>query len=304
MPPPLQRGRSGAVRGRGRPPGPGPAGGAPRAAGRVEGGGAPRAAGAERASGEGRAASGVRVERATSAGRLWGSAWAMAEAFHPQWPAVLSFGYAVDRGLNMALASQLGSPGTGAKFLCLSAERRRPRDGGRPARRRAAEPLGAGDGGGRLKRWMGRGIAGACTVDNRSFYFGKAWQGEQASRQWQAYVANVCVVPTARRAGIAKQLMAEAEVVAADWGCEWVFLTSELDNVAALQLYKTLGYRELKETELFAGTTQCTRYKYGNDGRIHRTLESDLTVLCKRVLPGGAVELERVSSLQTLPDSA
>ena len=276
----MHRGRSGAVRG--RPPG---RGRGPRAAGRVEG--APRAGGAERAGGRAAAAEGaaVRVERATSAKRLWGSAWAMAEAFHPQWPAALSFGYAVDRGLNMALASQLGSPGTaaGARFLCLSAERRR-----------AAEPRGgADDGGGRFKRWMGRGITGACTVDNRSFYFGKAWQGEQASRQWQAYIANVCVVPTARRAGIAKKLMAEAEVVAADWGCEWVFLTSELDNVAALQLYKTLGYRELKETELFAGTTQCTRYKYGNDGRIHRTLESDLTVLCKRVLPGGgAVELE------------
>lgn len=39
-----------------------------------------------------------------------------------------------------------------------------------------------------------------------------------------AYVSNVAVLPAARRRGVARQLMAAAEALAAEWGCKAVGL--------------------------------------------------------------------------------
>jgi ribosomal protein S18 acetylase RimI-like enzyme len=58
-----------------------------------------------------------------------------------------------------------------------------------------------------------------------------------------AYIANVAVRKEERRKGIAKMLVAEAEERAKSWGCRSMALHCDVNNIAALRLYKNLGYK-------------------------------------------------------------
>ncbi|KAG2451682.1 hypothetical protein HYH02_003462 [Chlamydomonas schloesseri] len=62
-------------------------------------------------------------------------------------------------------------------------------------------------------------------------------------RDGYAYVSNVAVLPTARRRGVARQLMAAAEALAAEWGCKAVGLHCNPKKTAPWSLYSGLGYR-------------------------------------------------------------
>ena len=148
---------------------------------------------------------------------LWGASWAMASAFRPEWPAPLTWAYAANRALGLALASlEPSEPADDGRevacFCCLGAE----------------GPEGD------------PGVAGAATLDNRSFYTpgpgpdGFRWP----LRRWHAYIANVAVLREARRRGVARALLAAAEERAARWGCNQIFLTVEAGNDAALSLYE------------------------------------------------------------------
>ncbi|QDZ22050.1 N-acetyltransferase domain-containing protein [Chloropicon primus] len=60
-------------------------------------------------------------------------------------------------------------------------------------------------------------------------------------------VANLAVLPKARRKGIAKKLMREAEEVAKAWGYQELWLLVEKDNPKARKLYGGLGFKAVKE---------------------------------------------------------
>lgn len=58
-----------------------------------------------------------------------------------------------------------------------------------------------------------------------------------------AYLSNVAVRPERRRRGIARQLVKEAERLAAAWGCRSIALHCDMNNAAAAALYLGEGYR-------------------------------------------------------------
>ncbi|KAK9806312.1 hypothetical protein WJX72_009686 [[Myrmecia] bisecta] len=63
-------------------------------------------------------------------------------------------------------------------------------------------------------------------------------------RRGLAYLSNLAVVATARRSGVARRLLREAERVAfTDWGCRALALHVDPDNTPACALYKNAGYR-------------------------------------------------------------
>jgi ribosomal protein S18 acetylase RimI-like enzyme len=61
----------------------------------------------------------------------------------------------------------------------------------------------------------------------------------------QPVVFNLCVSPSARRQGIASQLLAQCEAGAAEWGEPGLYLKVEVENVGALGLYRQCGFEEL-----------------------------------------------------------
>jgi ribosomal protein S18 acetylase RimI-like enzyme len=61
-----------------------------------------------------------------------------------------------------------------------------------------------------------------------------------------AYISNVAVRKQARRKGIARSLIREAEKAAASWGCRSIALHCDRNNLAALGLYSRAGYKVVK----------------------------------------------------------
>uniref|UniRef100_A0A383W7M9 N-acetyltransferase domain-containing protein n=1 Tax=Tetradesmus obliquus TaxID=3088 RepID=A0A383W7M9_TETOB len=62
-------------------------------------------------------------------------------------------------------------------------------------------------------------------------------------REGFAYISNVAVAPQLRRSGIAQRLMAEAESLAATWGCSKAGLHCNPSNQPAMALYRRLRYK-------------------------------------------------------------
>ncbi|BAF10360.1 GCN5-related N-acetyltransferase 4, chloroplastic [Oryza sativa Japonica Group] len=85
-------------------------------------------------------------------------------------------------------------------------------------------------------------IAGILTVDTVADYLPRRGPLKQR-RTGIAYIANVAVRKEERRKGIAKMLVAEAEERAKSWGCRSMALHCDVNNIAALRLYKNLGYK-------------------------------------------------------------
>jgi ribosomal protein S18 acetylase RimI-like enzyme len=57
------------------------------------------------------------------------------------------------------------------------------------------------------------------------------------------YISNLAVAETWRRRGIARLLLQEVEMVAQRWGKSPLYLHVLAENIAAVQLYKSLGYQ-------------------------------------------------------------
>ncbi|MGD1901901.1 MAG: GNAT family N-acetyltransferase [Geitlerinemataceae cyanobacterium] len=75
---------------------------------------------------------------------------------------------------------------------------------------------------------------------NRDTWF---WQ---VGRERFPYVANLAVIPAARRRGIASRLLDRCERAAADWGYDRIYLHALANNDRAVQLYRQRGYRVQK----------------------------------------------------------
>lgn len=62
-------------------------------------------------------------------------------------------------------------------------------------------------------------------------------------RRGVAYLSNLCVENCARGLGLGKALVLETEKIAASWGYRTIALHCDVENEAALGLYKGMGYR-------------------------------------------------------------
>ncbi len=61
----------------------------------------------------------------------------------------------------------------------------------------------------------------------------------------EAEILTVAVAPAARRNGIATALLSEATTVAASLGAAAIFLEVSVANIAAMQLYTGIGFRQV-----------------------------------------------------------
>jgi ribosomal-protein-alanine N-acetyltransferase len=61
----------------------------------------------------------------------------------------------------------------------------------------------------------------------------------------ELHVLNVAVAPEARRRGVARALLAEVEARAAAEGAARATLEVRRSNAPAIELYRSLGYREV-----------------------------------------------------------
>ncbi|CAL4996922.1 unnamed protein product [Urochloa decumbens] len=85
-------------------------------------------------------------------------------------------------------------------------------------------------------------VAGILTVDTVADYLPRRGPMKQR-RTGIAYIANVAVRKEERRKGIAKMLVQEAEARARSWGCRSMALHCDVNNIAALRLYKNQGFK-------------------------------------------------------------
>ncbi|RLN09943.1 uncharacterized protein C2845_PM11G22530 [Panicum miliaceum] len=91
-------------------------------------------------------------------------------------------------------------------------------------------------------------IAGILTIDTVADYLPRRKPMKQR-RTGIAYIANVAVRKEERRKGIAKMLVQEAEVRARSWGCRTMALHYDVNNIAALHLYKNQGFTCIRVPE-------------------------------------------------------
>lgn len=91
-------------------------------------------------------------------------------------------------------------------------------------------------------------IAGILTLDTVADYLPRRGPLKQR-RTGIAYIANVAVRKEERRKGIAKMLVQEAEARARSWGCRSMALHCDVNNIAALRLYKNQGFKCIRVPE-------------------------------------------------------
>lgn len=91
-------------------------------------------------------------------------------------------------------------------------------------------------------------VAGILTLDTVADYLPRRGPLKQR-RTGIAYIANVAVRKEERRKGIAKMLVQEAEARARSWGCRSMALHCDVNNVAALRLYRNQGFKCIRVPE-------------------------------------------------------
>jgi len=83
-------------------------------------------------------------------------------------------------------------------------------------------------------------------------------------RKWKSatgHILTIDVSPKYRRKGIGLRLLQEIERIFKDKGVSVCFLESREDNIAALNLYQTFGYREVARLEHYYGNSHGVRLK-------------------------------------------
>ena len=102
----------------------------------------------------------------------------------------------------------------------------------------------------------GHPIAGAFVVDQRE-------EPEYASVAWRLVGAPVGVVhrlmihPVCQRRGLARHLMAFAEIAARRAGCRAIRLDAFTGNAPSLRLYEALGYADVGQVRFRKGLFRC-----------------------------------------------
>ncbi|XP_022765369.1 uncharacterized protein LOC111310312 [Durio zibethinus] len=171
--------------------------------------------------------------------------WEVAEthcsSFFPEYSFPLDFVLRVDR--LVAMLSGFSIP-TGCRRTCLVAVIGGSVD---DALLFGSEDFKIGGFDGRFSLNKGY-VTGILTVDTVADFLPRKGPRRQR-RTGIAYISNVAVRERFRRKGIAKRLIAKAEVQARSWGCRAIALHCDLNNPAATKLYKGQGFRCIKMPE-------------------------------------------------------
>ncbi|URD91131.1 Acetyltransferase (GNAT) family [Musa troglodytarum] len=91
-------------------------------------------------------------------------------------------------------------------------------------------------------------VAGILTVDTVADFLPRKGPLRQR-RTGIAYISNVAVREADRQKGIAKMLVAKSEARARSWGCRSMALHCDINNLAAMRLYKGQGFKCIKVPE-------------------------------------------------------
>ncbi|XP_071724640.1 GCN5-related N-acetyltransferase 4, chloroplastic [Rutidosis leptorrhynchoides] len=171
--------------------------------------------------------------------------WEVAEthcsSFFPDYSFPLDFVLRLDRLVAMLAGFSLPP---GCKRTCLVAVLRSSVDDPFVF---GADDLKIGDFDGKFS--LNRGyVTGILTVDTVADFLPRKGPLRQ-KRSGIAYISNVAVRDNFRRKGIAKRLVAKAEAQARSWGCRSIALHCDLNNPAAVKLYKSQGFKCIKVPE-------------------------------------------------------
>lgn len=91
-------------------------------------------------------------------------------------------------------------------------------------------------------------VSGILTIDTIAEFLPR--RGPLGQRRTGiAYISNVAVRQRGRRRGVARRLVIEAEALAKSWGCRSIALHCDVNNSAAVALYKSQGFRCVKVPE-------------------------------------------------------
>lgn len=91
-------------------------------------------------------------------------------------------------------------------------------------------------------------VSGILTIDTIAEFLPR--RGPLGKRRTGiAYISNVAVRQRTRRRGVARRLVIEAEALAKSWGCRSIALHCDVNNSAAVALYKSQGFRCVKVPE-------------------------------------------------------
>ena len=124
--------------------------------------------------------------------------------------------------------------------------------------------------------------------DGEILGFAEVW-GEDAEYLYnltaktpQPVLFNLCVAASARRLGVARDLMSECEAMCASWGDDSLYLKVRDDNLAACALYENTGYDLLETRPVAELPGWQDRWKGGT---------TPLRVMRKKLLvPGGSID--------------
>lgn len=105
---------------------------------------------------------------------------------------------------------------------------------------------------------------------------------ERSKYAWRPYLASVAVAKAERRRGVARRLVAEAELVAKQWGYNELFLEVAQSNEAALGFYSRAGYRKVKAWK--RGTAGAGAQVVTNTGFFWEVSQADKYVMQKPLL--------------------
>ncbi|KAK9124255.1 hypothetical protein Sjap_013857 [Stephania japonica] len=168
---------------------------------------------------------------------LWEVAETHCSSFFPDYSFPLDFVLRIDRLVSMLAGLSLPS---GCRRTCLVASAGNKYIFG-------SEEFKFGEFEGKIG-FGGEHIVGILTVDTVADFLPRRGRLMQR-RTGIAYISNVAVREGNRRKGIAKKLVVKAEAEARRWTCRAIALHCDINNPAAMQLYKGQGFKCIKVPE-------------------------------------------------------
>lgn len=171
--------------------------------------------------------------------------WEVAEthcsSFFPEYSFPLDFVLRIDRIVGMIFGFSVPS---GCKRTCLVAVTGSSED---DTFYFGSEDLKIGGFDGKFSLNKGY-VAGILTIDTVADFLPRKGPLRQR-RTGIAYISNVAVREKFRKKGIAKRLVVKAEAQARTWGCRAIALHCDMNNPAAMRLYKSQGFRCIRVPE-------------------------------------------------------
>jgi ribosomal protein S18 acetylase RimI-like enzyme len=101
--------------------------------------------------------------------------------------------------------------------------------------------------------YAGGGLLGAVVIDTMGEFVPPKRRRmpngtiREVPRHEVCYLSNLAVAPCTRRSGVGRRLLAEAEALAASWGCRSMALHVDPTNTAAIKMYERAGYRKIAD---------------------------------------------------------